>query len=610
MVKPAATAQFSDKLRGLVRLRRATRFVWQGGPGWVVASAALLVLQGVLPLGSLYLIKMVIDDITRGITHANRALMLPHVLTLVGMAGVVTLISAMLRSVSSLVSVAQSQQVTDRMQGMLYAKSVAVDLEYYENPSFYDTLHRAQEEAPYRPTRVVNSLMQIGQAAISLIAVAGLLLFSLSWAFVLILVTAAVPGLLVKFSFTNTLYQLRRRQTVAERGLMLLNMMLTGELFAKEIRLFRLGEFFIGRAQETRRDLRQQKLHIATRRTVADMVTQACATTAVFGLLGFLAYRTFEGMITVGTMVMYYQLLQRGQAALQDLLGALADMYENNLFLTNLYEFLDLAPRVASPSSPQPVPTPLQGGVVFEHVSFRYGTGKPVLTDVSFALQPGETIALVGENGCGKTTLIKLLCRLYDPTGGRILVDGVDVRDLDMDAWRQDVSVVFQDYVHYPLTARENIWLGDVNLSPLDERIEIAARRAGAHDVVTPLKHGYDTLLGNAFNEGAELSIGQWQKVAIARAFVRDAQIVILDEPSSALDAEAEAEVFEHFHQLVRGKMALLISHRLSTVRMADRIIVLQGGRIAESGTHAHLLEVNGIYARMFALQANQYNSA
>ncbi len=598
------------RLHGLARLGRAVGFVWQGGPGWTVASALLLIVQGVLPLATLYLIKLVIDDVTRSLTLPHRLSAMPHLIALVGWAGAVALLSAVLTSVSGFIGETQAQLVTDRMQKMLHAKSVEADLEYYENAGFYDTLHRAQAEAPFRPTRVVNSLMQIGQNAASLVAVGGLLLFSLHWTFALVLVVASVPGLLIKLIFTNKLFQLRRQQTAAERQIMFFNWVLMSEAYAKEVRLFRLGQFFMGRAEGLRRGLRKQKLQISARRTLGDVVTQASATIAIFGLFAVLASRTLEGAFTVGTMIMYYQAFQRGQAALQNVLGAMNDLYENNLFLSGLYEFLDLVPRVASPAVPRAVPSPVQRGVAFENVGFGYGDDKAVLEGVSFTIRPGETVALVGENGSGKTTLIKLLCRLYDPTQGRITIDGIDVRDMDVEAWRRAVSVVFQDYAHYPMTARENIWLGNTDLAQSDERIEIAARMSGAHEVIAPLKHGYDTVLGNTFNDGVELSIGQWQKVAIARAFLRDAQIVILDEPTSALDAEAEHDVFQKFRALAHGKTTILISHRLSTVRSADRIVVLQHGRIVEDGTHDELVEREGGYARMFMLQAQHYQAA
>jgi ATP-binding cassette subfamily B protein len=305
---------------------------------------------------------------------------------------------------------------------------------------------------------------------------------------------------------------------------------------------------------------------------------------------------------------MYYQAFQRGQGYLRDILGGLANLYEDSLFLANLYEFLDLRSRVAEPSAPRPLPKPMQRGIAFEHVGFAYaGAAQPVLDDITLTIRPGEHIALVGANGAGKTTLVKLLCRLYDPTAGRITLDGIDLREFRTAALRREISVIFQDYARYHLTVRENIWLGNIALTSDDGAILDAAAAAGADTVIGKLPQGYETQLGKWFDAGQELSIGEWQKIALARAFVRDAQILVLDEPTSALDAAAEYEVFQMFRALAAGRTTLLISHRFSTVRMADRIFVLADGKIVEAGSHEELLRRGGEYARMFELQASNY---
>jgi ATP-binding cassette subfamily B protein len=305
---------------------------------------------------------------------------------------------------------------------------------------------------------------------------------------------------------------------------------------------------------------------------------------------------------------MYYQAFQRGQDALREVLNSLAGLYEDNLFLFNLQEFLESKPKVIEPSHPQPIPQLKQKGIQFHHVSFQYpSSNRKGLEDISLTIQPGEVVALVGENGAGKTTLIKLLCRLYDPTAGTITFEGVDLKDLATDDLRRQISIVFQDYAKYHLTANENIWLGNIDLPPHDEHIEKAARKAGADDVIKSLPKGYETMLGNWFEDGEELSIGQWQKIALARAFLRDAQIIVLDEPTSALDPKAEAQVFEKFRQLLEGQSAILISHRLSTIKMADRIYLLEHGTITESGTHQELMQLGGTYAHLFETQAQHY---
>jgi ATP-binding cassette subfamily B protein len=386
--------------------------------------------------------------------------------------------------------------------------------------------------------------------------------------------------------------------------------MLTQSPHAKEVRLFNLGSLFNRRFQHLRQFIRQEKLSLATQRATIDLVTQGSATLAVFVTCGAIAYQTLQGAITLGGFVMYYQAFQRGQGFLREVLSNLVSLYENSLFLVDFYNFLELKPIVEEPHQPQPMPQIWQSGIEFQHVCFEYPSSqRSVLRDVSFSIRPGETIALVGENGAGKTTLVKLLCRLYDPTAGSITLNGIDVRQFHITDLRSQINVLFQDYAQYQLTAQENIWLGDIELPPDHDQIFKAARDAGADAVIRTLPQGYDTRLGKWFESGEELSIGQWQKVALARSFVRDAQIIILDEPTSALDANAEAAVFEKFRQLVQGKTAILISHRLSTIKMADRILVLDSGKLAEQGTHNQLMQQQGIYAHLYETQAQHYRS-
>jgi ATP-binding cassette subfamily B protein len=307
-------------------------------------------------------------------------------------------------------------------------------------------------------------------------------------------------------------------------------------------------------------------------------------------------------------MVMYFQAFQRGQSYLREMMAGLARIYEDNLFLSDLHEFLDLKPKVAEPPRPAPFPQPIKSGIVFDRVSFHYpNDGREVLKNVSLTIEPGETVALVGENGSGKTTLIKLLCRLYDPTAGNIAVDGIDLRNYSAAALRREIGVIFQDYSHYNLTARENIWLGNVELPADDDRIALAAQQAGAHEVIQKLPESYQTVLGYWFEKGTELSVGEWQKIALSRAFLRDAQLIVLDEPTSAIDAKAEYEFFQKFRQLTKGRAVILVSHRLSTVRLANRIYVLAGGAIAEAGTHDQLIHCGGAYARLYEMQAQRY---
>ncbi len=585
-----------------IRLGYALRLVWESGRYWTFLNAFLVVVQGLLPLAILYLTKLVIDAITSGGDTTTTS-----VLIYVALMGAAALLQAGCRSLSAYVNEAQSQAVTDHVQGVLHAKSVSIDLEYYENSRYYDKLHRAQQEAPYRPTRIVNGIVQFAQSGISLIAI-GSLIVGLHWSIALVIFGAAVPGAVVRLKNSDTLYRWRRRRTQTERRAGYFHWLMTSVDFAKEIRLFGLAGEFVGRFNELRKQLRTERMTIARRRAVLEAISQIAVIAAIYGTYMFLAFNAVRGTITVGDLVMYVQAFQRAQTHMNEMLASVAGLYEDNLFLSTLHEFLGVEPRVVDGPGSVVFPVPVTKGVVFEDVSFSYpDSGRHALKNVSISIAPGEHIALVGQNGAGKTTLVKLLCRLYDPDGGRILVDGVNIKEISLESLRSCVSVVFQDYVRYHLSAADNIRFGNVALSPGDPRVLDAARASGADAVIRKLPDGYDTVLGKMFEQGEELSIGEWQKVALARAFIRTSEMIVMDEPTSALDPVAEAEVFERFRELAREKMALFISHRLSTVRRAARIYVMESGSIAESGTHDDLMHRNGLYARLFTLQAQNY---
>lgn len=596
-----------QKIRRFLQLRRAVRFVWQSTRGWTLLNSFLLVLQGILPLLPLYLTKLMIDAITAGVSAPDKDAALRYVLWLVGALAAVTLFSALIRLTSGLVSEWQSHIVTDHMNDVLLAKSIEVDVEYYESAKYYDTLHRAQREAPFRPISIVNGLSQVALNSVSLLAI-GALLLSFHWIIAVILFLAVSAAAAMRIFHTGKLYRWQMENTATERQAGYYHGILTDSGYAKEVRLFNLGNLFMGRARDLRRKLREGRLTLARQRSLTDFAAQTLATTAIYGCYAYVAYQAIAGRLTVGDLVMYYQAFQRVQGSLQGILSSLTGLYADNLFLSNLYEFLDLKRTVAEPAVAHPVPKPMRMGIVMDHVSFKYPGGtRKAIEDVSLVIRPGEVVALVGENGSGKTTLIKLMCRLYDPTGGSITFDGIDLRQFETQALRREIAIIFQDYAHYHLSAEENIWLGNAALPPDRERVAAAARRSGADEVIRGLPHGYDTILGKRFADGEELSIGEWQKVALARAFMRDAQILVLDEPTSSMDAKAEYEVFQSFRKLMAGRTAILISHRFSTVRMADRIYVLQHGRVIEGGSHDELIRAGATYSRLFEMQARHY---
>lgn len=588
-------------------LPRALRLVWTMAPGWTAINLVLVALLGILPLATLYLTKLIVDSVTAGLATPEPAAAFPHVMLYILIAAVIALVLALARSLSELASEAQSMTVTDGVSDILHAQSIAVDLAYYEDAGNYDTLHRAQEESPYRPTRIVNGLVRIGQNGISLMGVAVLIL-SFSWLIALILIAAAVPTAMVRYYYARARYRYEIAMTETERQASYFHGVLTSSYNAPEIRLFDLGGLFRIWFQDLRNELREGRLGLARKRTWADVLAQTVGIIALFGSYALIAYTGLTGTITIGDLVMYFLAFQLGLGYIQAILAALAGLYEDNLFLTHFYQFLDLKPAILSPEHPVPIPGIRGQQIAFENVHFSYHGGtKDALAGVNLVINPGDVIALVGENGSGKSTLIKLLCRLYDPARGKITVNGIDLRDIDPIAWRRTISVTFQDYVHYYLSAIENIWVGDIGQEQDPDRIAACAHQSGIDPVIRRLPEGYRTKLGHWFYGGQELSEGEWQKIALARAFFRNAGLVILDEPTSSLDPLAEAELFNSFRNLLKGRSAVIISHRFSTAKMADSIYLLDKGRIIEQGSHEELLRLNGRYATMFRTQAEQY---
>ncbi len=594
-------------MRLALRVDRAVRLAWASAPAHLVASTLFQAVQGVMPIVNLYLTKRIVDAVAVALASPSPMDHLHEAVIFVVFAAVVTIVSGLLGAVSGLVSHDQGQRLVDHVQSLIHRRALELDLAHYENPTYYDIMHRAKREGGGRPVMILGNLTSLVQNIIGLFAILGLIL-SFSRLMAVALFFAAAPVVMVKLRYSERMYQWQRERTNAERLVAFYDWMICGIRFAKEIRLFHLGELFRQRYQRLRVRLRTERLALARRQSIAELAAQFAGTVVVFGAFALIARGAIAHRLTVGSVVMYYQAFQRGLSQVRQILVGLAGLYEGNLFLSNLFEFLEQKPRVVDPPHPRPVPRPMRRGIEFDHVCFRYESGHhDVLTDVDLRIAPGEVVALVGENGSGKTTIIKLICRLYDPCRGRILLDGHDLREYGVADLRGQIGVIFQDFAQYPVTARENIWFGDVSRDEHDSSIVASATKAGIHDAIVALPKGYETILGKWLEEGEELSIGQWQKIALARAFLRDAQLIVLDEPTSSLDARAEYEIFCGFKELLEGRSAILVSHRFSTVRLADRIYVLEHGRITECGTHDELVRRGGTYARMYELQASAY---
>jgi ATP-binding cassette subfamily B protein len=498
-------------------------------------------------------------------------------------------------------------QLSNHINSRIIEKAISLDLQFFENPLFYDTLQNARRQADSSALAIVNAILQILQQAITLISLVILLVRFSPWIAVIVIV-AAIPSFLSQSQYAERAFRTVTHRAPENRLLNYLESLLTGSDTVKEIKLFGLGKPLLKRYQTLFNKFYLEDMAIAKRRTFAGLGWGLLSNVAYYGSYVWIIQQAVVSLITLGDMTMFLGLFRQSQSSIRSLLDSFNRLYESNLYLDNLMTYLELEPQLVAPENGIIAPAPIIQGIEFRNVSFCYpGSDVFVLRNINLTIQPGERIALVGLNGAGKTTLIKLLTRLYDPTEGQILLDGVDLREYDLPSLHQRFGVIFQDYVRYQFTVRENIGFGQVDALEDLERIKEAADRGGATQVIESLPKGYDTMLGRRWEKGAELSGGQWQKIALARAFMRDAEVLVLDEPTSALDAEAEYEVFQRFGELIGDRIAVLISHRFSTVRMADRIVVLSDGKIIELGSHQELIALDGAYARLFNLQAEGY---
>jgi ATP-binding cassette subfamily B protein len=481
-----------------------------------------------------------------------------------------------------------------------------LDLASFEDPVFYDKLERARRQTTGR-LGLLAALMGAGQDAISLASLsAGLIVFS-PW-LMLLLVAAVVPAFLGETHFSALAYSALYRWTPERRRLDYLRMLGASAQSAKEVKIFGLGDYLARRYDEVSRDIYKENKQIAVHRATLGSLFNLLSTGGYYGAYAVVLVRTLAGSISLGTFTFLTGAFARSRSYIERILAGFNDVSEQAVFLKDLFEFFEMQPAIRSGAAAHPAPRPIQRGFEFQGVSFAYpGSDRLVVQNINFSLHPSEKVALIGENGAGKTTLVKLLARLYDPTAGRILLDGVDLREYDVEDLRREIGVIFQDFMRYEMVIRENIGFGNIDSLDDQDRIESAARKSLAESVIDRLPKGYDQMVGRRFEGGVDLSGGEWQKIALARAYMRDAQLLILDEPTATLDARAEYEVFQRFAELTRGRMAVLISHRFSTVRMADRILVLQGGAVREQGSHEELVSLGGHYAELFELQAAGY---
>jgi ATP-binding cassette subfamily B protein len=593
-------------MKGKIRLfRKALNLVWESAPGWATVNTMISVLQSFLPLVLLYLIKLLIDEITRAVSSGTSSTtIIPMIIVVV----VIYFLDEVSSDFGNFVRKKQSVKLEEHMYGLLHSKAVRLDLINFEHPGYFDCLSRATSEAPWRPNSILNNIISMFRGLLSLVLMAGLLL-TLHWGVALLLVAVNIPGIWLRLHYADILYNFQRTQTPEARKSAYFNWLLTGDRPSREIRLFGLGSYFISLFKKSFNKQNEEELNILRKRTTIELITDAVKASAFLALLVIIARRTISGDLTLGQMAMFLLAFRQGMTAIKDLFSSLAGLYEDGLFIGDTFEFLDLKENVVA-LPPVTTPADLNSEIIVENLSFTYpGNDSPTIDKVSFSIRKGEIIALVGPNGAGKSTLVRLLARLYDPDSGTVKWDGKDIRTMDPDEYRKYFSVVFQDFMLYNLTAGENIRMGNIEINDADKNIRQAASSAGVHDLLSNLPGGYDTAIGNLFDDSRELSWGEWQKIALARALFREAPVLILDEPSSSLDVDTEYEIFSRFREIVEGRTSILITHRFTNVTLADRIIVLEKGAIAETGTHEELMKKKGRYYSMYTRQASRFGA-
>lgn len=597
-------------------IARAFGLIWQAHRPSTAGMAVVTLVSAFLPAAQAWVGKLIVDGVVGAIGQASLVTVtsvstlltvLQPVLPYLALEFALVTTSAMLNQVRTLLEHILNARLSHSINAAIIRKSLTLDLHFFENAEFYDKLENARREADRRALGILTDGFAVVESTITLGSFV-VLLFAFSPFVALLLLGATIPLFIAQTRFSELRFRLLTWRAPESRRMMYLERLLTNNDSAKEIKLFGLGEPLLKRYQELFWKFYSEDTSMAKRRSVISVIFGILTSLSYYVAYAWIVFRTITGAITLGSMTLYLSIFRQSQTTFQGLLYSISSLYESALFMSNLYGFLELQPQMSTSAHPRKVPRPITQGIEFRDVSFRYPNRQEwVLHHVSLKIMPGEKLALVGANGAGKTTFIKLLTRLYDPTEGQVLLDGVDLREYDIDDLRTRIGVIFQDFVRYMMTARENIGFGQIEALEDQPRIEQAAEKGGADDVIADLPERYDTMLGASFIKGRELSGGQWQKIALGRAFMRDAEVLVLDEPTAALDAEREYEIFQRFRQLTDGRIAILISHRFSTVRMADRIAVLENGALIELGTHRELLDKGGTYARLFNMQAEGY---
>jgi ATP-binding cassette subfamily B protein len=593
-----------ERLSALRNVPAVLRIVWESGRTVVTLGLLFRLVASVLPLGLLWITKLIIDGIVHAVTTHQPVT--TQLWWLVAAEFALAVFNSILSRIIDYLDALLADKYTRHVSIRVMQHAAELDLLAYEDPVFYDRLERARVQATDR-LGMIQAIGRLVQQIITTISLSvSIMLFS-PW-LLLLLVAGVVPAFLGESHFAFLGYAKNFRQTPIRRQLDYLRVLGGSKEAAKELKLFGLREFLVGRFARLSDQIYHEDVSLARRRLVAGSVLSVIGTAGYYGAYVFVIWRTVAGRLTIGSLTFLSGAILQASSNIQQIFSSISGIADQALFLTDLIAFFEMEPQIRSKPNALPAPRPIRQGFEFRNVSFSYpGSPRLILDGLNFQLRPGERVALIGENGQGKTTIVKLMTRLYDPVEGQILLDGIDLREYQLEDLYREIGVIFQDFMRYEMTARENIAVGrieEVDNLPL---LQMAAQKSMADEVIARLQKEYEQMLGRRFDGGVDLSGGEWQKVALARAYLRDAQVLILDEPTSALDARSEYEVFQRFAELTTDKMALFISHRFSTVRMADRIVVLENGRVAEDGNHDELTHLGGRYAEMFELQAASY---
>ncbi len=594
---------WGDRVRALRNVPPVLRILWDSGPAVVTWGILLRLIVAGLPALLGYISSWILGHVKFVIDHQALP---PRFWWMVGAEVVLAVFAnGINRAIEDLDSLL-SDRYTFFVSVRVMKKAAELDLTTYEDPVFYDRLERARVQATDR-LAMIQMMGRLMQQVVTTAIFTGILMFHSPW-LVLLLTLGVLPSFLGETHYAFLGYAKNFRQTPAKRQMDYLRQAAGSREGAKELKLYNLADYFTGRFTTLSKQIYEENVDLSRRKLFWGGILTMIGTLGYYGSYVFVIWRAVQGQIDMTTLLFLTTSIIQAQSNLQQVFSSASGIADQALFLTDLIAFFDMQPTLISRPDGKLMPRPIRRGFEFRNVSFAYpGTTRRVLKDFNFTLAPGERIALIGENGQGKTTVVKLITRLYDPTEGQILLDGVDLREYKLEDLHHEIGVIFQDFMRYEMTARENIAVGRVEHDHTEAEIALAAEKSLAASVVAKLERGYDQMLGRRFETGVELSGGEWQRVALARAYLRDAQLLILDEPTAALDAKSELEVFERFAELTKDKMALLISHRFSTVRMADRIVVLSGGRLVEEGNHQQLIALGGLYAEMFEMQAASY---